>query len=38
MKNPPDDVLLEVGDYILVITDRDSSLVLEKDFKIQEGT
>ncbi len=38
MKNPADDVLIEAGDYVLVITDRDSSLLLEKDFKTQEGT
>lgn len=37
MKNPSDDILLEKDDFVLVITNRESSLRLEEDFKIQEG-
>lgn len=37
-KNPEDSLLIEEGDFILVITDKVSSSLLEKDFKIKEGT
>jgi len=36
-KNPSSDIIIEKGDYRLVITDIKSSLKLEEDFKIKEG-
>ena len=36
-KNPSSDIIIEKGDYMLVITDIKSSLKLEEDFKIKEG-